>query len=115
MKIAQIAPLAESCPPRLYGGIERIVSYLADELVRKGHEVTLFASGDSNTSAELVSCCDVALRLNPTVADPIPYHMILLEKVRQRAREFDILHFHIGLLHFPMIQEFANKTLTTLH
>ncbi len=115
MKIAQIAPLAESCPPRLYGGIERIVSYLADELVRKGHDVTLFASGDSKTSAELVSCCDVALRLNPDVQDPIPYHVIMLEKVRQRAHEFDVLHFHIGMLHFPMIQEIANKTVTTLH
>jgi glycosyltransferase involved in cell wall biosynthesis len=115
MKIAQIAPLAESCPPRLYGGIERIVCYLTEELVQKGHEVTLFASGDSKTGSELVPCCEMALRLNPAVQDPIPYHMIMLDRVRERASEFDVLHFHIALLQFPMIQEIANKTVTTLH
>ena len=84
MKIAQIAPLFESVPPKRYGGTERIVSYLTEELVRRGHEVTLFASGDSTTSAELVPCCDGALRLDPKVRDPLPYQMMQLEKVRQR-------------------------------
>ena len=115
MKIAQIAPLAESVPPRLYGGTERIVSYLTEELVRQGHEVTLFASGDSSTSARLVPITEIALRLNPKVIDPIPYHMMLLEQVRRRADEFDALHFHIDLLHLPVIQDFIGRTVTTLH
>jgi glycosyltransferase involved in cell wall biosynthesis len=115
MRIAQIAPLYERVPPRLYGGTERIVSYLTEELVRQGHEVTLFASGDSKTSAKLVRCCDMALRLNPVVRDPLPYHVIMLEEVRQRADEFDILHFHIDFLHAPLVRDFADRTLTTLH
>lgn len=115
MKIAQIAPLAESCPPRLYGGTERIVSYLTDELVRQGHDVTLFASGDSKTQAELVPCCDMALRLNPVVKDPLPYHTIMLEQVRQHAQEFDVLHFHIDFLHYPLANNFADRMVTTLH
>ncbi len=115
MRIAQIAPLAESCPPRLYGGTERIVSYLTEELMEQGHEVTLFATGDSQTRAELVPCAGTALRLNPAVKDTIPYHMIMLDRVLRRASEFDVLHFHIDLLQFPAIQEFAGKTLTTLH
>jgi glycosyltransferase involved in cell wall biosynthesis len=115
MRIAQIAPLYERVPPRLYGGTERIVSYLTEELVRQGHEVTLFASGDSKTSAKLVRCCDMALRLNPIVRDPLPYHVIMLEEVRQRADEFDVLHFHIDLLHAPLVRDFADRTLTTLH
>ena len=84
MRIAQIAPLCESVPPKLYGGTERIVSFLTEELVRQGHEVTLFASGDSKTSAKLVPCCDLALRLNPPVKDTLPYHIIMLEEVRKR-------------------------------
>ncbi|MDZ5695884.1 glycosyltransferase family 4 protein [Chelativorans sp. M5D2P16] len=115
MKIAQIAPLAESVPPKLYGGTERIVSYLTEELACQGHEVTLFASGDSLTSAELVPCAEKALRLDPAIRDPIPYHLIMLEEVRQRSDEFDILHFHIDLLHFPLIRPFAHRTVTTLH
>lgn len=115
MRIAQIAPLMESCPPQLYGGTERIVSYFTEELVRQGHDVTLFASGDSRTSAELVPCSDMALRLAPTVRDHIPYHMIMLDRVRQRADEFDILHFHIDLLQFPLIRDLAHRTVTTLH
>src|SRR4051812_151913 len=98
MKIAQIAPLIESVPPRLYGGTERIVSYLTEELVRRGHKVSLFASGDSYTSAELVPCCDVALRLNPKVQNHIPYQIMMLEQVRRRADEFDVLHFHVDVL-----------------
>lgn len=115
MKIAQIAPLIESVPPRLYGGTERIVSYLTEELVRGGHHVTLFASGDSLTSADLVPCCDIALRLNLKVKDAIPYHVMMLEQVRRRADEFDVLHFHIDILHFPLIRDLARQTVTTLH
>jgi glycosyltransferase involved in cell wall biosynthesis len=115
MKIAQIAPLAESCPPGLYGGSERIVSYLTEELVDLGHDVTLFATGDSKTSAELVACAEIGLRLNPKVHDPLPHHIMMLDQIRQRAQEFDILHFHIHILHFPIIHQFADKTVTTLH
>ena len=115
MKIAQIAPLAESVPPKLYGGTERIVSYLTEELVRQGHEVTLFASGDSQTSAELVPITDMALRLNPAVVDTIPYHTLMMEQVRRRADEFDALHFHIDMLHLPMAHDFIGRTVTTLH
>jgi glycosyltransferase involved in cell wall biosynthesis len=115
MKIAQIAPLAESVPPRRYGGTERIVSYLTEELVCRGHDVTLFASGDSTTSATLVPCCADALRLDPTVPDPVPYQVLQLEKVRQRAEDFDVLHFHTDLTHFPLVRDFADRTVTTLH
>jgi len=115
MKIAQVAPLAERCPPRLYGGTERIVSYLTEELVRQGHDVTLFASGDSRTAAKLVRCSDMALRLNPAVKDHVPYHLVMLDEVRRRVDDFDVIHFHIDLLHFPLIRDFADRTLTTLH
>ncbi len=115
MKIAQIAPLMESVPPRLYGGTERIVSYLADELVRLGHEVTLFASADSITAAELVGCASMALRLDSNVRDPIPYYMLMLDRVRVLAKEFDILHFHIDQFHFPLFRRMADRTVTTLH
>jgi glycosyltransferase involved in cell wall biosynthesis len=115
MKIAQIAPLMESVPPRLYGGTERIVSHLTDELVRLGHEVTLFASADSVTAAELVSCASVALRLDSNVRDPIPYYMLMLDRVRRLAEEFDILHFHIDQFHFPLFAQIADRTVTTLH
>lgn len=115
MKIAQIAPLAESCPPKLYGGTERIVSYLTEELVAQGHQVTLFASGDSITGAELVACSDIGLRLSPEVQDPIPHHVMMLERVRQRAHDFDVIHFHSHVLHLPIIHPFADKTVTTLH
>jgi glycosyltransferase involved in cell wall biosynthesis len=115
VRIAQIAPLAERCPPKLYGGTERIVSYLTEELVRQGHEVTLFASGDSRTQARLVRCCDMALRLNPAVKDHTPYHLMMLDAVREQADDFDVLHFHTDLLHFPLIRDFADRTVTTLH
>jgi glycosyltransferase involved in cell wall biosynthesis len=115
MKIAQIAPLAESCPPRLYGGTERIVSYLTEELVRRGHDVTLFASGDSCTAARLEPSCEVALRLDPRIKDPIPHHIVMLEKVRALASEFDVLHFHVDVLHYPFLHSFVDKTVTTLH
>jgi glycosyltransferase involved in cell wall biosynthesis len=114
MKIAQIAPLMESVPPRLYGGTERVVSHLCEALVRKGHEVTLFASGDSITSADLVPCTTEAIRLNPAVKDHVPHYMMMLDKVRRTAGRFDVLHFHIDAFHMPLFRDGA-KTLTTLH
>jgi glycosyltransferase involved in cell wall biosynthesis len=115
MRIAQIAPLMESVPPRLYGGTERIVSYLTEELVRMGHDVTLFASGDSMTSAKLVGCVPQALRLDVNIRDVIPYYMLMLDRVRQHAGEFDILHFHIDQFQFPLFRHMADRTVTTLH
>jgi glycosyltransferase involved in cell wall biosynthesis len=115
MKIAQISPLMESCPPQLYGGTERVVSYLTEELVRQGHDVTLFASGDSITSARLEACCERALRLDSTVTDPIPDHLIMLNKVRDMAKQFDVLHFHVDVLHYPLAVDFAGRTVTTMH
>lgn len=115
MRIAQIAPLIESVPPKLYGGTERIVSYLTEELTRQGHDVVLFASGDSVTSADLVACVPKALRLNTAVRDTIPYTMLMLDRVRACAQEFDILHFHIDQFHFPLFHDRPSSTLTTLH
>jgi len=115
MKIAQVSPLFESVPPKLYGGTERVVSYLTEELVRLGHEVTLFASGDSITGAELVPCVPRALRLDDAVRDPWSHHILQLERVRQRAAEFDIIHYHVDYLHFPALRGAAHKTVTTLH
>src|ERR1700680_862987 len=115
MRIAQVAPLFESCPPRLYGGTERVVSYVTEELVRLGHEVTLFASGDSQTSAALEAGCEVALRLDSRCKDPLVYHLIMLDRLRRCADEFDILHFHTDYLHFPLFADYWEKTLTTLH
>jgi glycosyltransferase involved in cell wall biosynthesis len=115
MKIAQVAPLIERCPPHFYGGTERIVSYLTEELVRQGHDVTLFASGDSLTAAKLVRCSDMALRLNPAVKESLPYHLIMLDEVRRRLDEFDVVHFHIDLLQFPLMRAVSKRALTTLH
>ena len=115
MKIAQIAPLIESVPPRLYGGTERAVSYLTEELVAQGHEVTLFASGDSISAAKLVPCCTQALRLDAAVSDVVPYYMLMLDKVRSHAAEFDVLHFHIDHFHFPIFRHLPIPSLTTLH
>ncbi|CAA0096419.1 N-acetyl-alpha-D-glucosaminyl L-malate synthase [Starkeya nomas] len=115
MNIAQIAPLTECCPPLYYGGTERIVSYLTEELVRQGHEVTLFASGGSQTRGELVPCCETALRTDPKIHDPLPYLVLMLEEVRRRADEFDALHFHIEFLHYPLAAAFAGRMVTTLH
>jgi glycosyltransferase involved in cell wall biosynthesis len=115
MKIAQVAPLIESVPPKLYGGTERVVSYLTEELVAQGHDVTLFASGDSITSAKLVPCCEQSLRSNPAVRDPIPYYMMMIDKVRRMASSFDAIHFHIDQFQFPLFRTIAHKTLTTLH
>src|SRR6478752_7024660 len=115
MRIAQVSPLMESVPPRLYGGTERIVSYLTEELVNLGHEVTLFASGDSITAANLVPCVPQALRLDASVRDTIPYYMLMLDRVRQQADDFDILHFHIDQFHFPLFRPISDRTITTLH
>lgn len=115
MKIAQIAPLMESVPPKLYGGTERIVSYLTEELVALGHDVTLFASGDSLTAADLVPCVPKALRLDPRVRDVVPYYMLMLDRVRRRADDFDILHFHVDQFQFPLFRSIAGRTVTTLH
>ena len=115
MKIAQVAPLYESVPPKLYGGTERVVSYLTEELVRQGHEVTLFASGDSETSARLIPACPQSLRLNPTCVDQIAHHYVMLEDVRERASEFDVVHFHVDYLHFPLSRLLGLPQLTTLH
>src|SRR5437660_10343040 len=95
MRIAQIAPLHEAVPPKLYGGTERVVSYLTEELVALGHQVTLFASGDSETSARLEPVWPKALRLDPGVRDTVAPHFLLLETVRQMADQFDVLHFHL--------------------
>jgi glycosyltransferase involved in cell wall biosynthesis len=115
MKIAQIAPLIESVPPRTYGGTERIVSYLTEELMRMGHDVTLFASGDSISEARIVAPIGVAVRSNPKIVDSLPYYMSMLQRVADDAHDFDVLHFHIEQLHFPAFSPIASKTLTTLH
>ena len=115
MRIAQIAPLAESCPPKLYGGTERIVHFLTEELVGMGHDVTLFASGDSRTSAELVPCVPQALRLVDGAQNLVPHHLSMVERVRRRLSDFDIVHFHIDLFHYPAILTWDTPTVTTLH
>ena len=116
MRIAQITPLCESVPPRLYGGTERIVAYLSDALVELGHEVTLFASADARTRAELVAVRDQAIRLDPNPhKSELAAHLSMLQEVRRRADEFDVLHFHVDMLHFPMFEDCAGRTLTTLH
>jgi glycosyltransferase involved in cell wall biosynthesis len=115
MKIAQVAPLMESVPPRFYGGTERIVHYLTEELVRQGNEVTLFASGDSVTSATLVPCVEQAIRLNPAIRDPTPHYLVMLDRLRIVAHRFDVLHFHIDALQMPLFRDVARKTVTTLH
>ena len=115
MKIAQIAPLAESVPPKCYGGTERVVSWLTEDLVRRGHDVTLFASGDSETGAELVPVVPRALRLNPDVKDVQPYNLLLLDQVYRRADEFDVLHFHVDMFHYPLFRPMADRVVTTLH
>ena len=102
MKIAQVAPLYESVPPKYYGGTERVVSYLTEELVQQGHDVTLFASGDSETAARLVAATPRALRLDEGCIDQLAHHILLLEQVAHRANEFDVIHYHIDYLHFPL-------------
>ncbi|MPW18609.1 glycosyltransferase [Paraburkholderia sp. CNPSo 3157] len=115
MRIAQIAPLYEAVPPKLYGGTERVVSYLTEALVDLGHDVTLFASGDSVTSAKLEAAWPRALRLDPTIRDALAPHMLLLERVRKIAHEFDVLHFHLDYLPFPLFSTLDTPFVTTLH
>jgi glycosyltransferase involved in cell wall biosynthesis len=115
MRIAQVAPLYESVPPSAYGGTERVVSHLTEELVRQGHDVTLFASGDSVTQAHLVPVCPQSLRLDPHCVDQLAHHILLLEQVFQDVSRFDIIHFHIDYLHFPLSRRAAIPHLTTLH
>ncbi len=115
MRIAQVAPLFESVPPRLYGGTERVVSYLTEELVRQGHEVTLFASGDSETSARLVPGCPQALWEAPGCRETLPHHVRLVELVTLEAHRFDLIHFHLDYVHFPALCRLPCPTVTTLH
>jgi glycosyltransferase involved in cell wall biosynthesis len=115
MRIAQIAPLYESVPPRLYGGTERVVAHLTNELARRGHDVVLFASGDSETTAQLVPCRKVALRLDDQLSWDIPAHLSMLAEVRKRAHDFDILHFHLDCFHLPLFHHMVDRTLTTMH
>ena len=115
MRIAQIAPLAESVPPKLYGGTERVVHWLTEELQGLGHEVTLFASGDSKTSAELVPVIPHALRLGRPRIDPIVAQASLLEAVARQCHRFDVLHFHIDWLHLPLFSRMETRFLTTFH
>jgi glycosyltransferase involved in cell wall biosynthesis len=117
MRIAQVAPLWESVPPRFYGGTERVVAFLTEELVRLGHHVTLFASGDSDTSANLVPACREALRLRGSACrDHLAPHILMLEQVAEKARDFDVIHFHISELHFPVARRLPTAAhVTTLH
>ena len=115
MRIAQVAPLYESVPPKYYGGTERIVSYLTEELVAQGHDVTLFASGDSRTAAELVPMCPRSLRLDRSCIDQLAHHLLMLEQVLQRADAFDVIHFHVDYLHFPLSRRARYPHVTTLH
>jgi glycosyltransferase involved in cell wall biosynthesis len=115
MRIAEIAPLYESVPPKLYGGTERVVSYLTEELVELGHEVTLFASGDSVTAARLIPACPNSLRLDKGCIDQLAHHYVMLDEVMERAAEFDIMHFHVDYLHFPISRILGFPHVTTLH
>jgi len=116
MRIAQIAPLDEAVPPRLYGGTERIVAYLCDALVDMGHDVTLFASAESRTRAKLVPMRDQAMRLDSTeLKSHSAAHLAMMHEVRRRQDAFDVLHFHTDVVHFPFFEDIAGRTLTTLH
>jgi glycosyltransferase involved in cell wall biosynthesis len=115
MRIAQVAPLIESVPPRAYGGTERVVHHLTETLVEMGHDVTLFASGDSRTSARLVPVVDRALRLNPARPDAVIWHTIMVDRVREMSEQFDVIHFHIDTVHLPMATTCGTPSLSTLH
>jgi glycosyltransferase involved in cell wall biosynthesis len=115
VRIAQVSPLFESVPPKLYGGTERVVSFLTEELVRQGHDVTLFGSGDSRTSARLVPCVPEALRLDRGAIDHLAHHVRMVDEVCQRAADFDLVHFHIEYLHFPSLRTLGVPSLTTVH
>ncbi len=115
LRIAQVSPLYESVPPKVYGGTERVVSYLTEELVSEGHDVTLFASGDSETSARLIPACERSLRLDPNCVDQLAHQFLLLELVFRHAHEFDVIHFHIDYFHFPLSRRQNTPHVTTLH
>ena len=116
MKIAQVTPLYEAVPPRLYGGTERVVAHLTDALVELGHDVTLFASADAVTKAKLVAVRDQAIRLDPApLKSDLAAHLAQLAEVRRRADEFDVIHFHTDMIHFPFFDRNASRTVTTLH
>jgi glycosyltransferase involved in cell wall biosynthesis len=115
MRIAQVAPLYESVPPQLYGGTERVVSYLTEELVRLGHEVTLFASGDSQTTAKLVPVCPRALWRDRSCRETLPHHVRQMELVFRDVSRFDVIHFHSDYLHFPLLRRYSCANVTTLH
>jgi glycosyltransferase involved in cell wall biosynthesis len=115
MRIAQVAPLFESVPPRTYGGTERVVSYLTEALVDQGHEVTLFASADSVTSAVLVPMAERSLRAEPGSLDWMMRHLMMIDRVFEQAAAFDVIHFHIDFLHYPLARHCATPCLTTLH
>lgn len=116
MKIAQAPPLYEAVPPRFYGGTERVVSHLTDALVELGHDVTLFSSAEARTKAKLVTVRDQAIRLDPApLKSDLAAHMTMLSEVRRRADEFDVIHFHTDMIHFPFFEDIARKTVTTLH
>ena len=115
MRIAQVAPLYESVPPKLYGGTERVVSWLTEELVRLGHDVTLFASGDSLTAARLVPACKKALRLDSSCVDQLAHHVVMLDQVFSEKENFDLIHFHVDYLHFPFSRRQPIAHVTTLH
>lgn len=115
LKIAQVAPLYESVPPKYYGGTERVVSYLTEELVNQGQDVTLFASGDSITNARLVAMCDRSLRLNESCEDHLVHHIGMLQSVLDECEHFDVIHFHIDYLHFPLSRLMRLPHVTTLH
>ncbi len=115
MRIAQVAPLFESVPPALYGGSERVVSWLTEELVGMGHEVTLFASGDSRTSARLVPVCDKALWRDSQCRETLPHHVRMMNLVFDDASRFDVIHFHCDYIHFPLVRRYRCPSVTTLH
>lgn len=115
LRIAQVAPLYESVPPKLYGGTERVVHYLTEELVSQGHDLTLFASGDSKSNARLVPGCPRALRLDEGCTDKLVHHIAMLDQVLERAGEFDIIHFHVDYLHFVVSRYCQLPSVTTLH
>src|SRR5947209_11688265 len=116
MKIAQVAPLYEAVPPNLYGGTERIVSFLTEALVELGHQVTLFTSADAKTRAELVAVRDQAIRLDPArFKSDLAAHLSMMDAVRKREHSFDLIHFHTELIHFPFFEGSAASTVTTLH
>lgn len=115
MRIAQVSPLYESVPPKAYGGTERVVSYLTEELVRQGHDVTLFAAGDSVTSARLSAPCTRSLRLDELCIDKLAHHVLMLEQLSKEIESFDVVHYHIDYIHFPLSRRQRVPHLTTLH